>query len=664
MATSNASKVIIVGAGMSGISAAKRLFDLGVTDILILEATNHIGGRMRSTRFADLNVEMGANWVEGVNGKEVNPIWEMAENVGLRTFRSDYSNLSSNTYGQNGKKHDQKDVDEVMNDAEETYKSAEEYSKKLPCSGHKDISIKSFQRLEKRIPSSEVEMAVDYYNYDYEFAEPPRVTSLQSTVPLPTFANYGDDVYFVADQRGYEYLVYKMATEFLETDEEDNIVDPRLHLGQVVINIDYSEEETATVSTDDGSVYKADFVLVSVSLGVLQSDLINFHPALPDDKAQALAEFDMAVYTKIFLKFPYKFWPDGDGSQFFLYASERRGYYPLWQQFEKEYPGANVLMVTVTDDESKRIEKQDDSETKKEAMEVLRKIFGEDIPEAEYILTYLKSQGISAAKRLFDLGVTDILILEATSHIGGRMRSTSFAGLNVEMGANWETYKSAEEFSKKLPCSGYKDISIKSFQRLEKKIPSSEVEMAVDYFNYDYEFAEPPRVTSLQSTVPLPTFADYGDDIYFVADKRGYEYLVYKMATEFLETDEDNNIVDPRLHLGEVVINIDYSEEETATVSTDDGSVYKADFVLVSVNLGVLQSDLINFDPALPDDKAQALAEFDMAVYTKIFLKFPSKFWPDKEIKEKSQFFLYASERRGYYPFWQQFEEEYRKPMF
>lgn len=56
------------------------------------------------------------------------------------------------------------------------------------------------------------------------------------------------------------------------------------------------------------------------------------------------------------------------------------------QHFEKQYPGANILMVTVTDEESRRIEQQDESTTKKEAMEVLRSMFGKDIPEATDIL--------------------------------------------------------------------------------------------------------------------------------------------------------------------------------------------------------------------------------------------------------------------------------------
>ena len=44
------------------------------------------------------------------------------------------------------------------------------------------------------------------------------------------------------------------------------------------------------------------------------------------------------------------------------------------------------MFVTITDDESRRIEQQRDETTKAEIMEVLRKMFGEDIPEPKTIL--------------------------------------------------------------------------------------------------------------------------------------------------------------------------------------------------------------------------------------------------------------------------------------
>lgn len=45
-----------------------------------------------------------------------------------------------------------------------------------------------------------------------------------------------------------------------------------------------------------------------------------------------------------------------------------------------------MLLVTVSDEESRRIEQQSDEETKAEVMEVLREMFGKDIPEAIDIL--------------------------------------------------------------------------------------------------------------------------------------------------------------------------------------------------------------------------------------------------------------------------------------
>ncbi|CAA7393487.1 unnamed protein product [Spirodela intermedia] len=375
--------VIIVGAGMSGISAAKTLSEAGIKNILILEATNRIGGRIRKAKFAGLNVEIGANWVEGVNGQQMNPIWTLANKLRLRSFRSEFGNISSNVY-QTGLYAASK-AQTAVDNADKVAEAASEFAKSLSRSGQDDISVSTFQRLSQSVPSTAIDMAVDYFNHDYEFAEPPRVTSLQNTELLPTFANYGEDVYFVADQRGFESTVYHLAYQFLASDGKGTIIDPRLKLNNVVNRIEHSQSGV-TVKTEDDSTYTADYVMVSASVGVLQTNLIKFQPDLPTWKILAIYQFNMAVYTKIFVNFPSKFWPSGNGTEFFLYASERRGYYPVWQQFESQYPGANVLLVTVTDEESRRIEQQPDSVTKAEIMEVLRNMFGKNIPEATDIL--------------------------------------------------------------------------------------------------------------------------------------------------------------------------------------------------------------------------------------------------------------------------------------
>ncbi|KAI3874757.1 hypothetical protein MKW98_019330 [Papaver atlanticum] len=370
--------VIVVGDGFS----AKTLSDAGITNILILEGTDRIGGRIKKTKFTGESVEVGANWVEGVNGNEVNPIWTMVNKIGLKTYYSDYDHLPANTYKQTGGVFEKSTAQKAYDLADEVSEFSKKLSVSLTSERKEDISILASQRLKSHVPSTPIEMAIDYYTYDYEFAEPPRVTSLQNTELLSTFANFGEDLYFITDPRGYETVVHYVAKQFLTTNKDGHITDPRLKLNKAVTETQYTSRGVV-VKTEDGSVYNSDYVMISTSVSVLQTNLINF---VPDLLILAIYQFDMSVYTKIFLKFPHKFWPTGNDTEFFIYAHEKRGYYTIWQQLENEYPGANCLLVTVTDDESRRIEQQPDSETKAEIMEVLRNMFGKNIPDATDIL--------------------------------------------------------------------------------------------------------------------------------------------------------------------------------------------------------------------------------------------------------------------------------------
>jgi polyamine oxidase len=224
-------------------------------------------------------------------------------------------------------------------------------------------------------PKTPIELAIDFILHDFEMAE---------VEPISTYVDFGEREFLVADERGYECLLYKMAEEFLVT-SHGNILDYRLKLNQVVREVQQSRNGVV-VKTEDGSVYEANYVIVSASIGVLQSDLLSFQPLLPRWKTEAIQKCDVMVYTKIFLKFPQCFWPCGPGQEFFIYAHEQRGYFTFWQHMENAYPGSNILVVTLTNEQSKRVEAQSDQETMKEAMSVLRDMFGATIPYATDIL--------------------------------------------------------------------------------------------------------------------------------------------------------------------------------------------------------------------------------------------------------------------------------------
>lgn len=55
-------RILIIGAGVSGISAAAKLIERGFSNVVILEAENRIGGRVYTETFADSVVDLGAQW--------------------------------------------------------------------------------------------------------------------------------------------------------------------------------------------------------------------------------------------------------------------------------------------------------------------------------------------------------------------------------------------------------------------------------------------------------------------------------------------------------------------------------------------------------------------------------------------------------------------------
>ena len=63
----NTSKIVIIGAGVSGIGATNKLLENGFHDVVILEATDRIEGRVHSVPFSSGIIDLGAQWVSDEN---------------------------------------------------------------------------------------------------------------------------------------------------------------------------------------------------------------------------------------------------------------------------------------------------------------------------------------------------------------------------------------------------------------------------------------------------------------------------------------------------------------------------------------------------------------------------------------------------------------------
>ena len=81
--------IVVVGAGMAGITAAHRLHRHGY-DVRVVEARHRIGGRIHSWRgWPGSTIDLGASWIHGYAAG--NPLTPIARRAGARLTPSSYS---------------------------------------------------------------------------------------------------------------------------------------------------------------------------------------------------------------------------------------------------------------------------------------------------------------------------------------------------------------------------------------------------------------------------------------------------------------------------------------------------------------------------------------------------------------------------------------------
>ncbi|TMW84582.1 hypothetical protein EJD97_024907 [Solanum chilense] len=75
-------KIVVIGAGIAGLTAAKKLYTTQnsneLFEVCVVEGGNRIGGRIFTTEFCGDRVEMGATWIHGIEG---NPIYKIAQEI-------------------------------------------------------------------------------------------------------------------------------------------------------------------------------------------------------------------------------------------------------------------------------------------------------------------------------------------------------------------------------------------------------------------------------------------------------------------------------------------------------------------------------------------------------------------------------------------------------
>src|SRR5215475_8064292 len=77
-------RVLVIGAGMAGLVAARLLHDSGF-NVTLLEARNRLGGRTWTDNSLGAPLDLGGSWVHGIEG---NPLALWCDKLGISLIES------------------------------------------------------------------------------------------------------------------------------------------------------------------------------------------------------------------------------------------------------------------------------------------------------------------------------------------------------------------------------------------------------------------------------------------------------------------------------------------------------------------------------------------------------------------------------------------------
>ena len=417
--------VLVLGAGMSGVAAARTLEVNGIEDFIVLEAEDRIGGRVREFDGVDINIELGANWISGLDLSDPmrHPNWrEWAEcdpdgPDGSPTpdfFRIyDDNGTALDIDNENGTYR--KRESDLYYAYENAYEQAEVITE--------DISVREALTNGEWEPQTVLDNFTDWVYFDYCDAVPPKYVSLlrYTGASEGDYVGTGEDAeaveYYITDREGFSFLPKCIARNFK---------DDRVILNSLVIKIQ-TASDCVCVTVQEDKLYCASYAIVTFSIGALQATLrgdensVQFEPPLPKKKQDAINEITVVNNLKFFLQFENSFWDvTEDPQQVIGYVSNIRGYYPAFIIVKENQ---NILQFDVTGELALKVANQSVNMTRDEAMEILRTIYGNDIPEPSNVIisNFTTNPRFLGTYTTFSPGVPESIFDDILEPVNGRL---------------------------------------------------------------------------------------------------------------------------------------------------------------------------------------------------------------------------------------------------
>jgi predicted NAD/FAD-dependent oxidoreductase len=295
----------------------------------------------------------GASWIHGVDN---NPITSLAQQAGMTVFETvdDQANASY-------------DIGGVLRNPTLYDNTETELYDVLDTLMNSGSTSQSFETVFNNLyPSKTNDRLWQYFLSTYVTFDTGDLGNLSSL-------NYNEGEEFGG--------VEKIATNGYDTIPNYLANGLNIQLNQRVTKIDYSNPMIKI--THNGTETSADYVIVSVPLGVLKANTIQFVPALPTVKQTAIQKLGMNCVNKFLLTWNTPFWDD---VQYISYTPTQKDKFNYFVNINKFNPSANALMTFAYADYARQTETMTDAQIIDEIMIHLRDIYGNSIPNPSNML--------------------------------------------------------------------------------------------------------------------------------------------------------------------------------------------------------------------------------------------------------------------------------------